>query len=273
MSIEAIKLALEALEDATKHIFLGDKNGVEANIRAHKQCESLRQAIAELESQEQWGVSAVMKPEYVAEQQKKTEELRSMLESQKPVAWLKVNEDSWTISLDAEPDHIPLYTHPQLKAEKQEPVAEVTSKTGAEITMSWWHEPALPIGTKLYTTPQPKQEQDEPVAIGAWQVYGKNGDLLYTLPKAEQEPAAIVVASQYEDGSHAGNHLEWRGRNEANDFPEGTAFYTTPQQRTWVGLTDEEIQLAWKLVERSDFYDCVVPLSKTIEEKLKEKNT
>ena len=45
--IEAMKQALEALEDATKHIFLGDKNGVEANIRAHKQCEALRQAIAE----------------------------------------------------------------------------------------------------------------------------------------------------------------------------------------------------------------------------------
>ena len=45
--IEAMRLALEALEDATKHIFLGDKNGVEANIRAHKQCASLRQAIRE----------------------------------------------------------------------------------------------------------------------------------------------------------------------------------------------------------------------------------
>jgi hypothetical protein len=31
-------------------------------------------------------------------------------------------------------------------------VAEVTSETGADITMSWWHEPALPVGTKLYTT-------------------------------------------------------------------------------------------------------------------------
>jgi hypothetical protein len=40
---------------------------------------------------------------------------------------------------------------------KQEPVAEVTSETGAEITMSWWHEPALPIGTKLYTTPQQRK--------------------------------------------------------------------------------------------------------------------
>ena len=44
------------------------------------------------------------------------------------------------------------------KAEKQEPVATVTSETGADITMSWWHEPALPIGTKLYTHPQSKRE-------------------------------------------------------------------------------------------------------------------
>lgn len=36
----------------------------------------------------------------------------------------------------------------------QEPVAEVTSETGADITMSWWHEPALPVGTKLYTHPK-----------------------------------------------------------------------------------------------------------------------
>ena len=39
-------------------------------------------------------------------------------------------------------------------AQTQEPVATVTSETGnPEITMSWWHEPALPVGTKLYTTP------------------------------------------------------------------------------------------------------------------------
>jgi hypothetical protein len=36
---------------------------------------------------------------------------------------------------------------------EQEPVATVTSETWADITMSWWHEPALPIGTKLYTHP------------------------------------------------------------------------------------------------------------------------
>ena len=42
----------------------------------------------------------------------------------------------------------------QCKAQpEQEPVTTVTSETGADITMSWWHEPALPIGTKLYATP------------------------------------------------------------------------------------------------------------------------
>jgi len=33
---------------------------------------------------------------------------------------------------------------------KDKPVAIVTSESGANVTHSWWHEPALPIGTKLY---------------------------------------------------------------------------------------------------------------------------
>ena len=41
---------------------------------------------------------------------------------------------------------------------EQEPVATVTSETrNPDVTMSWWHEPALCVGTKLYTTP-PKRE-------------------------------------------------------------------------------------------------------------------
>lgn len=50
------------------------------------------------------------------------------------------------------------------------------------------------------------------------------------LAQPEPEPVAIVVAAEYEDGSHAGHRLEWRGRNEANDYPEGTKLYTTPPQ-------------------------------------------
>jgi hypothetical protein len=48
-----------------------------------------------------------------------------------------------------------------LEQPAQEPVAEVTSKTGADITMSWWHEPALPVGTKLYTHPAQPLSDDE----------------------------------------------------------------------------------------------------------------
>ena len=33
---------------------------------------------------------------------------------------------------------------------KDEPVAIVISESEANVTHSWWHEPALPIGTKLY---------------------------------------------------------------------------------------------------------------------------
>ena len=41
-----------------------------------------------------------------------------------------------------------------LEQQQAEPVATVTSETGnPDITMSWWHEPALPVGTKLYTAP------------------------------------------------------------------------------------------------------------------------
>jgi len=68
------------------------------------------------------------------------------------------------------------------------------------------------------------------------------------LAQPEREPVAIVVAAEYEDGSHAGHHLEWRGRNEANDYPEGTKLYTHPPQRK--PLTDEEIdQLSRTMVK------------------------
>ena len=43
-------------------------------------------------------------------------------------------------------------------------------------------------------------------------------------------------------------------------------------QRTWVGLTDEEIEEVWKQVESSDFGDCVHPFATAIEAKLRSKN-
>jgi hypothetical protein len=84
-----------------------------------------------------------------------------------------------------------------------------------------------------------------------------------------QEPVAIVVAAEYEDGSPAGHRLDWRGRNEADDFPEGTAFYTTPPKREWVDLTRNE---AMEIINSLDGQDWQYVVD-AIESKLKEKNT
>jgi hypothetical protein len=49
--------------------------------------------------------------------------------------------------------------------------------------------------------------------------------------------------------------------------------YVRPQPaQEWVGLTDEEIEAIWRDVEVSDIYDCVLPLSRAIEQASKEKN-
>lgn len=59
-----------------------------------------------------------------------------------------IDEDNKLITRELK--HSEVYKQPEDK-----PVATVTSETGADITMSWWHEPALPVGTPLYTRPQP----------------------------------------------------------------------------------------------------------------------
>jgi hypothetical protein len=98
---------------------------------------------------------------------------------------------------------------------EQEPVATVTSETGADITMSWWHEPALPIGTKLYTHP----------------------------PQLEQ------------------NFCPRCGKR-TNDIHT-----CTPPQRTWVGLTKDEVD-SWNLPDHPTVFE----FAQFIESKLKEKN-
>ena len=53
---------------------------------------------------------------------------------------------------------------------------------------------------------------------------------------------------------------------------DAQAIPATPPQRTWVGLTDEEIETIWRKVEAGDFHDCVLPFAEKLEAKLKEKN-
>jgi hypothetical protein len=49
--------------------------------------------------------------------------------------------------------------------------------------------------------------------------------------------------------------------------------YTTPPQRTWVGLTDEEIKRIGKLDLDSNYFGLWYDFAKAIEAKVKEKNT
>ena len=59
-----------------------------------------------------------------------------------------------------------------------------------------------------------------------------------------QEPVAWTEQQFFDDGTpHPCSALKWAGRNEQDDFPVGTKFYTTPPQRK--PLTDEEMKKIW----------------------------
>jgi hypothetical protein len=130
MTQEALKLALDALET---ELSIDWTNNDEFNASAEKMYEAIA-AIKE----------ALAQPE------------------QEPIYQYQMANGSWIDQTKESHDYnvrhgqatvrVVHTTPPQLKQE-QEPVATVTSETGADITMSWWHEPALPIGTKLYTHP------------------------------------------------------------------------------------------------------------------------
>jgi hypothetical protein len=101
---------------------------------------------------------------------------------------------------------------------------------------------------------------DTPIqfAWAAWQA---------ALAQPEQEPVAYAVYHRM----GGGKSLHWREQHS----PDGDAseyqlvpIYTTPPQRTWVGLTDEE-----RTEIRREHYARTSPLMDAIEAKLKEKNT
>lgn len=88
------------------------------------------------------------------------------------------------------------------------------------------------------------------------------GYLAATPQRTEQEPVAIVDAN--DDGY-------WADILPNRSVKVGQMLYTTPPQRTWVGLTDDEIAQGCKesWVTEQAFQSAVW----WAEEKLKEKNT
>jgi hypothetical protein len=107
-----------------------------------------------------------------------------------------------------------------------------------------------------------------------WQAVHKNkaNELRQAIAEFEsQEPVAWVsedvCEGQYIDGRP--RKIWWECKKGV-----GTAFYTTPPQRTWVGLTADEIWDEW--LEQSkperNTHNFIVAFTRAIEAKLKQKN-
>ena len=86
-----------------------------------------------------------------------------------------------------------------------------------------------------------------------------------------QEPVAWVSEDVCE-----GQYINGRPRKIWWECEKGvgTAFYTTPLQRTWVGLEGEEIRNLWEEATKPDrsTMTMVTSFAKSIEAKLKQKN-
>ena len=109
-------------------------------------------------------------------------------------------------------------------------------------------------------TAQPEQE---PVAYTGNGTAGRGADVrptgfFFQMPKSVGEVYGW-------HGAGKGQPMCRFNASEA-EMPVGTKLYTTPPQRTWVGLTDEE------RFEVADISDCFEDVVDAVEAKLKEKN-
>jgi len=86
------------------------------------------------------------------------------------------------------------------------------------------------------------------------------------------EPVAIIHRNEYNE-----YRLEPHDNFDIKSIPFNVdvPLYTTPQQRPWVGLTDDEIWEAYmeSPVELNCRTDNLYTLSRTVEAKLREKNS
>ena len=198
----------------------------------------------------------------------------------KCVAIVEVFEKDWRIDYMSLPvgkhklyaQHY-TYTTPQSET-KDAPVAYINVE---ERKLEWankfinWKTPTVFNLPKipLYTTPQ-SETKDEPVywempdgkIVDKWalQFYrGDTGTPLYTTPQPKQEQGDPVAWIEHHKG---GDNLVWDEPNK------GTPLYTTPQ-RTWVGLTDEDMGFLFPHGKSVWVQEIV----KIIENKLKERNT
>ncbi len=143
---------------------------------------------------------------------------------------------------------------------KQEPVATKTEQ-GITLHVGW---DDLPTGTKLYQSPQ-IQEPQEPV-YWEWRWFDESP---YTVTSGQwSEWKRVQPRSALQTLDDALN--EFRAYITKGNRYELRALYTAPQQREWVGLTDEEIRAL--LILPGGRPRTAIELAYAVEAKLREKN-
>lgn len=211
---EALKLALEALENHCGNYKLDDAGGK----RWNKAVAAIKEALAQDElcsSQEPW---------------------MYRIWNDKDAQWRLTDDCSWPAE--------PIYTTPPnpKSQPEQEPVA-------------------------IYRAGQAK---GEPFHVGFFKALDADEVLLYTAPPAAQ-PEQEPVATTYKEVTDAMNLLlngDYKQVQMAQLMADAK-LYTTPPQRPWVGLTEEEANLLWENTDDTDSWELI----KKIEAKLKELNT
>ena len=121
--------------------------------------------------------------------------------------------------------------------------------------------------------------KDEALKLARYALTGdgwkKTGDAIRAIDEAlaeqpaqpQQEPVAWV--SQY---AHQHKEIDFY-EPDIKDLPVGTKLYTSPPQRPWVGLTDEDITEVWRELKSKNEAWSDLDFGRAIEAKLKEKNT
>jgi hypothetical protein len=89
-------------------------------------------------------------------------------------------------------------------------------------------------------------------------------DVIAALAQPEQEPVAWLV--EFENGEQE-LHFDEQSVGEIH-----TPLYTTPPQRTWVGLTGEDVVKAYDDYQSGRFSAGFMGATRSIEAKLKQKN-
>jgi len=144
--------------------------------------------------------------------------------------------------------------------------------------MDWmdWQKEQLKVATGV-TDGSPKHYQDEGMCQACeWgQCTAKAGCVAISNPPPKQEQGEPVAIHQY-SFKELGKKAPWYdGTQDQTKWPQHVynhrIVYTTPQQRTWVGLTlDERMELAQDVDWAAGAY---CEYAEAIEAKLKEKNT